>query len=184
MKSRRLAPLGVIGTIALSLFAAGQLAAASPRKDQLPPEKQAMEQRIERDQAQAAPANKATDNGGPLILQTDAPPVVGLGGAIDAPISGSEFIPSGAWAGWTKGGDYVQVWVGARPDEQDRGLLFVLRHVGNGNAIARDQMPTGRLIPVPIPGPLSISSVDRDELVIRNPAGTETRFSPEAGTFQ
>src|SRR5438552_2892810 len=80
--------------VALAVSAGGLISAAEPTANNLPAEKQALEDAAASFRATAPKGDKAHDPGRPLDAQTDGPPDTGLLGAFNAPISGSEFTPT------------------------------------------------------------------------------------------
>ena len=76
----------------------------------LPSEKVALESFAAASQSAAPRADKSTDPGRPIVIQTDPPPDVGLLGQVNAPAPGGVFTPTNAWAGWIDASTFVQVW--------------------------------------------------------------------------
>ena len=152
----------------------------------LPPEKAALESFAAAFQSAAPRADKSSDPGRPLVIQTDSPPDVGLLGQFNAPAPGGVFTPTNAWAGWIDAKTYVQVWAGDQPEFGGGGLIMVMRRpgVGDGAHLDPNAEPTASYVPPPTKGgPLTIAAVRDGRLVIRNPKGTEFLFDPAAGAF-
>lgn len=167
--------------LALSATAVAVVACSGPASD-LPPEKQALESFAAAQQSSGPAADKSADPGGPLIVQTDPPPLVGLLGQVTAPISGSVFTPTNAWAGWVDQSTYVQVYAGDSPAAG--GLMFVLRRKGSGGQLDPNASPATRFVPPPESGgPLVIVRVESDRLIVANQQGDEFRFDPASGAF-
>lgn len=175
-----------IGVAALALAATsiGIISAASPAADKLPADKQALEDAAANFRANAPKGDKAHDPGRPVDTHTDGPPETGLLGAFNAPVSGSEFTPKNAWAGWTDAGTYTQVWVGNSPGDPGNGLVLVVQRRGASGILDDSVAPVPTLIKSPaIGGPLRIVRVDGSELIVANPGGREFRFNPATLTF-
>jgi hypothetical protein len=132
------------------------------------------------------PADKSTDPGGPIVIQTDPPPEVGLLGQVNAPAPGGVFTPTNAWAGWIDASTFVQVWAGDQPEFGGGGLMMVMRRpgIGDGAHLDPNGEPAASYVPPPTKGgPLTIVAVQDGNLVIRNPKGTDFLFDPAAGAF-
>jgi hypothetical protein len=179
---RRLLVIGMVVAGGLALFIGGaQILGASPPGDPLPPEKQALEDLASANRVAGHPADEAADPGRPLVLQTDAPAPVGLLGVLDAPISGSEFTPTNACAGWI-GGEYVRVWAGAPSQTPKDGLLLVIRQAGSNGRPDSDAPAARSLVALPlVGGPPRIQAIEKNQLVIANPDGSTVRFDLASG---
>jgi hypothetical protein len=165
------------------VLASAQILSAGLPTDVLPPSKQALVDMEQANRSAGHPPDKAQDPGGPLILQTDEPAPVGLLGVLDAPISGSEFTATNAWAGWVAG-EYVRVWVGAPSEAPAKGLLLMIRQAGSNGSPTWNGLATTSLIAVPLRGgPPRIQSAANDRLLIASPAGSTVLFDVSAGVF-
>lgn len=152
----------------------------------IPPEKAALESAAAAFRSSAPRADKSSDPGDPLVIQTDPPPDVGLFENANAPAPGGIFTPSNAWAGWIDADTFVQVWAGAQPDFGGRGVVMVMRRpgVGDGSHLDPDTDATQSFVAPPgNGGRLTITEVRDHLLVIRNPKGTEFEFDPATGAF-
>jgi hypothetical protein len=166
----------VLAGIALAL-----IACAGPASD-LPSEKQAQESFALAQRSSGPVADKSTDPGRPVVVQVDPPPAVGLLGQVNAPVSGSEFTPTNAWAGWIDPTTYVQVFAGDSP--AGGGRMFVLRRTGHGGHLDADSSPTASFVLPPEPGgPLDIVRVEGTKLIVANHHGREFSFDPVSATF-
>jgi hypothetical protein len=176
-----------VGLIVGAAGGATQLLAATPQIDPLPPAKQAFEDRLDalRNSVAAADGSisaKSKDAAAPLILQVEEPPVLGLLEGLDAPISGTIFSPTNAWAGWVSG-NYVRIWAGAPADDQAHALLFIVSRPADGTNIDWSTASDATLLAVPIPGPVSIRAVESGVMILANPAGAVIRFVPDSRAF-
>lgn len=152
----------------------------------LPSEKARLESFAAAWQSSGPRADKSSDPGRPLVVQTDPPPAVGLFEHVGAPAPGGVFTPTNAWAGWIDAKTFVQVWAGDRPDSGGGGLIMVMRRPGVGDGVHLDPDAESVVAFVPPPtkgGPLRISAVREDGLVIRNAEGKEFLFDPARGAF-
>jgi len=181
----RIRPVAIgVAALALAATSIGIISAASPAAEKLPAEKQALVDAAASFRANAPKGDKAHDPGRPVDTQTDGPPETGLLGAFNAPISGTEFTPKNAWAGWTDAGTYTQVWAGSSPSDPGNGLVFVVRRHGSSGILDDSVAPAPTLIKSPaVGGPLQIVRVDGSELIVANPGGREFRFNPASLKF-
>jgi hypothetical protein len=171
------------GSLLLALASTRLIAGAGPT-DQLPAEKQALEDFAKTHRDTGPKVDKSKDSGRPAALQTDPPPDTGLLGAVGAPIDGETFTATNEWAGWTSPTTYVQVYAGDSGDNPGRGLMFVVRRTGSGGRIDNAVTATTALITPPaLGGPLRIVRVEGTDLVVVNPAGREVSFNPGSGAF-
>jgi hypothetical protein len=179
----RLVAIGV-ATLALAATGMSVISAAGPPADKLPAEKQALEDAAASLRANAPKGDKAHDPGRPVDTQAEGPPDTGLLGAFNAPISGTEFTPKNAWAGWTDASTYIQVWAGNSPTDPGNGLVFVVRRHGANGILDDSVAPVPALIKAAAAGgPLHIVRVEGDQLIVANPAGREFRFNPASSAF-
>ena len=179
--------LGAIGavTLVLALTGIGVISAADPPAEKLPADKQALEDAAAALRATAPKGDKAHDPGRPVNTQTEGPPETGLLGPFNAPVSGTEFTPKNAWAGWTNATTYTQVWAGDSPRDPGHGLVFVVRRRGANGILDDSLAPVPALIKAPAAGgPLRIVRVEGDELIVANPGGHEFRFNPATSSFK
>jgi hypothetical protein len=152
----------------------------------VPPEKTAIESAAAVYRSSAPRADKSSDPGRPVVVETDPPPEVGLFANANAPAPGGVFTPSNEWAGWIDAMTFVQVWAGEQPDFGGRGALMVMRRsgVGDGSHLDPETEATQTFVAPPSKGGrLTITEVRNHLLVIRNPNGTEFEFDPETGAF-
>ena len=153
----------------------------------VPSEKVALESFAAASQSAAPPrADKSTDPGRTIVIQTDPPPEVGLLGKVNAPAPGGVFTPANEWAGWIDPSTFVQVWAGDQPEFGGGGLMMVMRRpgIGDGAHLDPNAEPVASYVPPPTKGgPLTIVAARDGNLVIRNPKGTEFLFDPAAGAF-
>jgi hypothetical protein len=170
--------------LVLALTGIGVITAANPPVEKLPADKQALEDAAAAFRAKAPKGDKAHDPGRPVDTQTEGPPETGLLGAFNAPVSGTEFTPTNAWAGWTDANTYTQVWAGNSPKDPGHGLVFVVRRHGANGILDDSVAPVPALIKQPAAGgPLRIVRVEGDELIVANPGGHEFRFKPASASF-
>jgi hypothetical protein len=162
----------------------GGLVSCGAPASELPPAKQALETFASEFRSNASKADKSSDPGRPLVDQTDPPPATGLLGQVNAPISGSVFTPTNAWAGWVDTNTYVQVYAGDSPGQSGRGLMFVVRRAGSDGHLDSESSPSTQFVSPPEPGgPLEIVRVEGSELIVSNPQGHEFRFDPASAVF-
>lgn len=183
MRLDRLAPAIALVLWPLSVLVA---AACAPQTDAVPSEKAALESFAAAWQSSAPRADKSSDPGRPLLIQTDPPPEVGLFEHANAPAPGGVFTPTNEWAGWIDAKTFVQVWAGDQPQMGGGGLMMVMRRPGIGDGAHLDPQaePTATFVPPPTRGgPLKIAAVDDSRLIVRNPKGEEFLFDPAAGLF-
>lgn len=131
-------------------------------------------------------ADKSSDPGRPLVIQTDPPPDVGLFENANAPAPGGVFTPSNEWAGWIDADTFVQVWAGEQPDLGGRGVVMVMRRPGVGDGSHLDpgaESAQSYVVPPSESGTLAITDVRDRLLVIRDPKGHEFEFDPATGAF-
>lgn len=185
----RLAMLGVAAAVVITVIvtAGASLKTAADSTTiatVLPPTKQALEDAAASYRATAPKADKAADPGRPVDTQTDGPPETGLLGAFNAPISGTEFTPENAWAGWINAKTYVQVWAGYSPEAPDIGLVFIVRRSGSNGRLDDGEPPAGSLVNAPKgDGPLEIVRAVGTKLIMADAQGRQAQFDTASSVF-
>lgn len=151
----------------------------------LAPEKQAIVDKENSFRLAGVPGDKSADRGVPSVVQEDPPAVTGMLGMVGAPMPGTTFTTSNAWAGWTTPTTYLMVYAGSPSEELWKGLIYIERHSGKNGAIDRSAASIGKLIDAPAPGgPLHIVSYSAGTLVIANPAGKQFVFDVATLAFR
>jgi len=162
---------------------AGSLIAASPGPV-LPPAKQALVDSADAFQHSGKAADKHADSRAPVVQQTDPPPATGLLGPVGAPMPGTTFTTTNAWAGWVNSTTYVLVYAGGPGDDPSAGLVLVMRYTGNNGQLDPNAASDSQLIAPPAPGgPLRIVAFAAGQLVIANLAGRQFNFDPASSRF-
>jgi len=146
-----MAKVSVAFAFAFALLATVASGCAVGGADTLPPEKAAIASAAAALQSTAPRADKSTDPGRPVVIETDPPPEVGMLGQVNAPAPGGIFTPTNAWAGWVDAKTYIQVWAGDQPEYGGGGLMLVMRRpgVGDGAHLDPNAEPTESYVPPP-----------------------------------
>jgi hypothetical protein len=183
MPSRRMLAGGLAACALTVGVGATSLLAGNPNQS-LPPGKQALVDAADAFQRGGVPADKSKDRGQPLVVQEDPPPPTGMLGPVGAPMPGTVFTTTNAWAGWVSATTYVVVYAGAPSDNPANGLLLVVGQTGAGGRLDPDAESDGKLVTPPLPGgPLKIVRFDPGQLVIANQGGQEFLFDPASRVF-
>lgn len=187
MLTRRVVPAFVAGVV-LVLAAAGLLAAAQPSGGGLPPEKQALEEAARLHRLQAPVRDKATDAGpaaGAAGAADEWVPETGMLGAVNAPVPGSQFTTTSAWAGWLTPTTYVIVHAGGPSANVAAGAVFIERIEGAGGRISSRSAPVRSLVRAAgAGGPLTVVRVEAGVVIVATPSGRELRLRPLAAAFE
>lgn len=161
----------------------GVALSASPGGPGLPPVKAALERIAASQRRAGTAATKPGDPGRAVALQTDQPELVGMLGALDAPVPRAEFSPVNAWAGWA-GGAYVRVWGGVSGTDPARGLLLVIRAEAIGGVVAHGGSRQTVLPDSTAGGPLRILGATGARLTVANTVGRTFAFDASADRLE
>ncbi len=182
----------LLAAVAVSQIVAGAPApspapSASAGTSDLPADKQAIADAQRQRQLTAPRGNKAADPGRPAVntaVAAEQAPV-GMLGTLNAPVSGQQFTPTNAWAGWTSDTTYMMVWAGYATDDTGAGLVFVISRPGSGGAVD-DTAPVASVLFTPsgTSGPLKIVSASANILVLADSNGHTVNFDPTTAPVQ
>lgn len=175
------APVLLVAAAILGAVALGTAVGAGPTTT-LPPEKQALDDQIALWQAQAQadadPAQKLSDPGGPILANPPEDWPEGVIGNEGAPWSAMDFIESNAWQGWI-GGRRVSIYAGSQGTAPDKGvLMFVIEADGNL------PLTVTQIAPPWASGRLTIMQADGSTLQLVDPSGRRFTFDGAALKWQ
>lgn len=149
----------------------------------VPPEKQALEDALDRARADAWRADKKSDPGRPPE-DSEPAPIVGLIEGFGAPVSGFIFSAENAWCGWLDDRTYVQVWAGAPSMKQEQGMVMVAARGGSDGVWDLSTETQLRLIEVPSGrGPLRVVGVEGGIVTVRGSDGSEASVDARTMTL-
>jgi aminopeptidase S len=178
----------IIAAAAVGRIAAGGPGAAPPAATaapDLPAEKQAIADALRQRQATAPRGDKAHDPGRPAPAPVAEQAPVGMLGALNAPVSGSLFTPTSAWAGWAGTTTYYLVWAGYATDSPGTGLVFVERRSGSAGSLD-DTLPsaTALVTPAGVSGAVRIVGASGTVLTLADASGAMASFNPATAPVQ
>lgn len=180
-----------VAAVLLAAVAVSQIVAGSPTHSAAPraagaasdltADKQAIQDALHQRQLTAPRGNKTADPGRPAANAAVAPEQapVGMLGALNAPVSGQQFTPTNAWAGWTNSTRYTMVWAGYATDDTSQGLVFVIRRSGSDGAVDHSAPPVSVLYtPSGTVGALKIVGASANILDLADSGGQTVKFDP------